>query len=81
LLTRELVLLVRVRSAEEEAKATEILLDHGAQAVRPHEIKIDKRLEDLPLHSLRVDPWLSDEPLAAVRGAIGGTRPGGLNNP
>jgi hypothetical protein len=38
-------------------------------------------LEDLPLHSLRVDPWLSDEPLAAVRGAIGGTRPGGLNNP
>jgi hypothetical protein len=51
LLTRELVLLVRVRSAEEEAKATEILLDHGAQAVRPHEIKIDKRLEDLPLHS------------------------------
>jgi signal transduction histidine kinase len=81
LLTRELVLLVRVRSAEEEAKATEILLDHGAQAVRPHKIKIDKRLEDLPLHSLRVDPWLSDEPLAAVRGAIGGTRPGGLNNP
>ena len=81
LLTRELVLLVRVRSAEEEAKATEILLDHGAQAVRPHEIKIDKRLEDLPLHSLRVNPWLSDEPLAAVRGAIGGTRPGGLNNP
>jgi hypothetical protein len=81
LLTRELVLLVRVRSAEEEAKATEILLDHGAQAVRPHEIKIDKRLEDLPLHLLRVDPWLSDEPLAAVRGAIGGTRPGGLNNP
>jgi hypothetical protein len=81
LLTRELVLLVRVRSAEEEAKATKILLDHGAQAVRPHEIKIDKRLEDLPLHSLRVDPWLSDEPLAAVRGAIGGTRPGGLNNP
>ena len=81
LLTRELVLLVRVRSAEEEAKATEILLDHGAQAVRPHEIKIDKRLEDLPLHSLRVDPWLSDEPLAAMRGAIGGTRPGGLNNP
>ena len=81
LITGELVLLVRVRSAEEEAKATEILLRHGAQAVRPHEVTIDKRLEDLPLHSLRVDPWLSDEPLAAVRGAVGETRPGGLNNP
>ena len=44
LMSRELVLLVRVRSAEEEAKATEILLGHGAQAVRPHEIAIDKRL-------------------------------------
>jgi hypothetical protein len=80
LLTRELVLLVRVRSAEEEAKATEILLGHGAQAVRSHEITIDKRLEDLPLHSLRVDPWLGDEPLAQVRGAIQGTRPSGLNH-
>jgi len=64
LITRELVLLVRVRSAEEEAKATEILQGHGGQAVRPHEITIDKRLEHLPLHSLRVDPWLGDEPLA-----------------
>jgi hypothetical protein len=64
LISRELVLLVRVRSAEEEAKATEILLGHGAQAVRPHEITVDKRLEHLPLHSLRVDPWLGDESLA-----------------
>jgi hypothetical protein len=61
---RELVLLVRVRSPEEEAEAADILLDHGAQAVRAHEIAIDKRLEDLPLHSLRPDPWLGDEPLA-----------------
>ena len=66
LMSRELVLLVRVHSAEEEGKATEILLGHGAQAVRPHEIAIDKRLEDLPLHSLRVDPWLGNEPLAQV---------------
>jgi hypothetical protein len=66
LMSRELALLVRVHSAEEEAKATEILLGHGAQAVRPHEIAIDKRLEDLPLHSLRVDPWLGNEPLAQV---------------
>ena len=69
LIASELVLLVHVRSAEEEAKAAEILLGHGAQAVRPHEITIDKRLEDLPLHSLRVDPWLGDEPLADLRRA------------
>ncbi|MGA7862627.1 MAG: hypothetical protein WCA23_01275 [Stellaceae bacterium] len=68
LMTRELVLLVRVRSAEEEEKATQTLLGHGAQAVRTHEITIHKRLEHLPLHSLRVDPWLGDEPLAQVEG-------------
>jgi hypothetical protein len=80
LISRELVLLVRVRSAEEEAKATEILLGHGAQAVRPHEITIDKRLEHLPLHSLRVDPWLGDEPLAQVEGATLGAHPSGINH-
>jgi hypothetical protein len=64
LIEREIVLLVRVRSPEEEANATRILHDHGAQAVRAHEIAIDKRLEDLPLHSLRPDPWLGDEPFA-----------------
>jgi hypothetical protein len=64
LITRELVLLVRVHSAEQERKAEKILRDYGAEAVRPHEITIDKRLEHLPLHSLRVDPWLGDEPLA-----------------
>jgi hypothetical protein len=80
LITRELVLLVRVRSTEEEAKATEILLRHGAQAVRPHEITIDKRLEHLPLHSLRVDPWLSDEPLAQVEGTTLGDRPARLHH-
>jgi hypothetical protein len=76
LISRELVLLVRVRSGEEEQKATEILLRHGAQAVRPHEITIDKRLEHLPLRSLRVDPWLDDEPLAQVEGAMLGARSG-----
>src|SRR6267378_4766887 len=60
----DLVLCVRVRSPEDEKKAQEILLGHGADAVRPHEIEIEKRLEDLPLHSLRADPWLGDEPLA-----------------
>src|ERR1700731_3223269 len=74
LITRDLILLVRVRSGGEEEKATEILLGHGAQAVRPHEITIDKRLGHLPLHSLRVDPWLGDEPLAQVEGATLGRR-------
>jgi hypothetical protein len=60
----DLALCVRVRSPEEEIKARQILLGHGAEAVRPHEIDIEKRLEDLPLHSLRADPWLGDEPLA-----------------
>jgi hypothetical protein len=44
LITRDLVLLVRIRSGEEQEKAKEILLLHGAQAVRPHEITIDKRV-------------------------------------
>jgi hypothetical protein len=79
LITSELVLLVRVRSAEEEARATEILLGHGAQAVRPHVVTIDKRLEHLPLHSLRVDPWLGDEPLAQIEGSTLGARPARLN--
>ena len=79
LITRDLILLVRVRSGGEEEKATEILLGHGAQAVRPHEITIDKRLEHLPLHSLRVDPWLGDEPLAQVEGATLGAHPSGIN--
>jgi len=59
-----LVLWVRVRTSEQEDKAQRILREHGADAVRVHEIDIDKRLEDLPLASLRPDPWLSDEPLA-----------------
>jgi hypothetical protein len=59
-----LVLWVRVRSPDREEKAQQILRDHGAEAVRVHEIEIDKRLEDLPLGSLRPDPWLGGEPLA-----------------
>jgi hypothetical protein len=59
----ELVLFVRVRSAEREAKARTILAAHGAEAVRVHEIEVDKRLQDIPLSSLRVDPWLGEERL------------------
>ena len=62
----ELVLFVRVRSAAREGRALDILREHGAKAVRVHEIEIDKRLQDIPLSSLRVDPWLGDERLGSV---------------
>jgi hypothetical protein len=58
-----LVMWVRVRSAEIEAAAQEILVRHGAQAVHIHEIDLPKTPEDLPLHALRPDPWLGDERL------------------
>ena len=61
-----LVLWVRVRSPEREEKAQQILREHGAQAVRAHEIEIDKRFEDIPLSSLVLDPWLGSEPLGHV---------------
>jgi hypothetical protein len=48
---------------EQEALAQEILLAHGARAVRVHEIDLEKRPEDLPLGSIRPDPWLGSEPL------------------
>ncbi|WP_174450847.1 hypothetical protein [Azospirillum baldaniorum] len=51
-----LVLWVRVRTPEQQEKAQRILREHGADAVRVHEIEIDKRLEDLPLASLRPRP-------------------------
>ena len=50
--TGGLVLWVRVRSPEREDKAQRILKDHGAEAVRVHEIEIQKRFEDAPLSSL-----------------------------
>ena len=59
--TGGLVLWVRVRSPEREEKAQQILKDHGAEAVRVHEIEIQKRFEDVPLSSLV--PWLGSEPL------------------
>ncbi|MEA2995828.1 MAG: hypothetical protein QOG74_1377, partial [Alphaproteobacteria bacterium] len=70
---RGLILWVRVRDREREDEAQEILLRHGAQAVRVHEVEIAKRVEDIPLSSLRPDPWL-DERLGDVPGE---TVPGG----
>jgi hypothetical protein len=58
-----LILWVRTHSPDQEEKAQRILKDHGAEAVRVHEIEIEKRLEDIPLSSIRPDPWLSDETL------------------
>ena len=60
---RGLILWARARSPEQEALAQEILLAHGARAVRVHEIDLEKRPEDLPLGSIRPDPWLGSEPL------------------
>jgi hypothetical protein len=60
---RGVILWVRVRSAEREAKAQDILRRNGGHAVRVHEIEIEKRAEDLPLSSVRPDPWLGSEPL------------------
>jgi hypothetical protein len=62
--TGGLVLWLRVRSAEQEERAQQILREQGGEAVRVHEIEIDKRLDDLPLAALRPDPWLGDERLA-----------------
>jgi hypothetical protein len=56
--TGGLILWVRVRSPEREETAQKILRDHGAEAVRVHELLLEKRLEDLPLSR-----WLEDEPL------------------
>lgn len=60
---RGFIMWVRVRSDEKESQAREILLGHGANAVRVHEIEIAKTPEDLPLASLRPDPWLGSERL------------------
>jgi hypothetical protein len=60
---RGLILWVRVRSPEQEALAQEVLLAHGAKAVRVHEIDLEKRPDDLPLATVRPDPRLGSEPL------------------
>jgi hypothetical protein len=51
-----MVLWVRVRSPDAEDKAQRELTEHGAEAVRVHEIELEKRLEDVPLASLLAEP-------------------------
>ena len=63
MVARGLIMWVRVRSDEREDQAREILISHGANAVRVHEIEIAKTPEDLPLGSIRPDPWLGSERL------------------
>jgi hypothetical protein len=58
-----LLVWVRVRSPDKEARAQEILMRHGGNAVHVHEIELANRTEDLPLRSLRPDPWLAGERL------------------
>jgi hypothetical protein len=63
---RGIVLWVRVRTPEREDVAQKILMDHGARAVRVHEIEIEKTTEEIPLSSLRPDPWLGSERLGQL---------------
>jgi hypothetical protein len=63
---RGIVLWVRVRTPEREEIAQKVLSDHGARAIRVHEIEIDKTAEDLPLSKLRPDPWLANERLGGL---------------
>lgn len=58
LMSGGIVLWVRVRTAEKEAEAQELLAKFGAEAIRVHEIEIAKRLEDVPLANVQPDPWL-----------------------
>ena len=61
---RGLILWIRVHSPEREEAAQKILQEHGARAIRVHEIEIEKRPDEIPLSSLRPDPWLGPERLA-----------------
>jgi hypothetical protein len=61
--TRGLILWIRVHSPQREELAQQILQEHGARAVRVHEIEIEKRPEEIPLSWLRPDPWLGPERL------------------
>lgn len=63
LAARGIIMWIRVHSDEQESQAREILLAHGASAVRVHEIDLAKTPEDLPLGSIRPDPWLGSERL------------------
>lgn len=50
-----LILVVRVKSAENECKAQEIMLSCNLRDVHTHEVEIKKSIEDIPLAKLLTD--------------------------
>jgi hypothetical protein len=60
-----LVVLVRVRDAEREHMAQEIMRRYGAENVHVHEVELKKTLVDVPLSSINPDPWLEDDKVGA----------------
>ena len=58
-----IILWVRVHDAEQQAKAQEILVAHGGEAVRAHDIELEKHLADLPLADFQPDPLLERPPI------------------
>ncbi|WP_046863477.1 hypothetical protein [Microvirga massiliensis] len=58
-----LVIFVRVRDAEREARAVAIMQGCGVERVHVHEIEIPKAAEDIPLENLAPDPLLGPEKL------------------
>jgi hypothetical protein len=58
-----LVIFVRVRDAEREARTVAIMRDCGADKIHVHEIEIPKTVEDIPLANLVPDPLLGPEKL------------------
>jgi hypothetical protein len=56
-----IVVLVRVRDAEAEARAQEVMQHHGAEKIHVHEVELKKTLADIPLSSINPDPWLGED--------------------
>jgi hypothetical protein len=52
------MLWVRVSSPDQEAKAKQILLAHGAEDIRIFEAEVVKTTEDIPWSRLRPDPFI-----------------------
>lgn len=62
----DFIIWARARSPAVEEAAVHILHNHGAEAVRVHEVELEKRVDDIPLSSVRPDPWLGSERLGQL---------------
>ena len=60
-----LVIFVRVRNPEREARALSLMRDCGADKVHVHDVDVPKTVEDIPLANITPDPWLGPEKLGA----------------